>query len=228
LVLVIIERNLFLRARRSSMSATQQQQTQPFHQSVTKDLDQAPDEAIQNQAHDEVQNQVLDEAVQNQAHDEVQNQTHVVSKKRKTPEPSKIEDLLARKNKFLSIMTKTKAEIEANKARNEVLKVKQVKIGNKLTSINQEIALVQIDDRFVNKNLRLDGQFAKRQKREDLEQEYANRVNVHDPKTCDQLQKSGLKCQKPVGHEGGIIDGQNWCKSCLQKHALAELTSKFR
>jgi len=133
-----------------------------------------------------------------------------------------MEKLLARENQVNS-------EINAIKAQIKVLKLKQTSKEDTLASIRDEIALAQIEKSYKKKHSRLDGQDAKKQKHEYCKQKFANRVNVHDPTKCDQILKTtGLKCQKSVGREGQIIDGVNWCKSCLQNHLLAEFTSKQR
>jgi len=155
---------------------------------------QEPDNAVQNHVPDDGDELSVNDIIVVDSFNEVQNQASIgeiatpsISKKRKTPEPSLLENLLARKTKILSIIANIKAEIEANKARNEVLKVKQTSKEDTLASIKDEI-VAQIEKSYTKKHRRLDGQDAKRQKREDLQQEYANRVN---PKICDQLHNQG-------------------------------------
>jgi len=137
--------------------------------------------------------------------------------KRKHIEINQVQELLEEKHELIK-------ELNALKAERDQIQIRITTVGKKITVVDNNIALAKIEDAYSSKNLRVDNQIAKRQKREHLNEQLVRRTNSHDPQTCDQMQKSGKKCQKKTDK---TIDGMNYCKSCLQSHALAAFTSKL-
>jgi hypothetical protein len=144
-----------------------------------------------------------------------------VPRKRKWDDMTRsLDSLLQEEKECRARISQCDADIEKGK-RARVTKQTEQSI---LTTIMNEVEKIKLDAKYEILHNRLDGKEGKRQRLGELKEEYGKRVNKPHPNLCDNILKTGFKCQR---NKVEVLEGKNWCRPCLTKKLMANYSSTF-